>query len=920
MRRPCVVSVLILLVTVLPAGAAAGSWGGPVQRLYRLNPDTRVNQRDGRVTSIVGAPFGFGATVIESADSFRQTFATLWGVAVDDLRPGNWLNDKVTQPLMYDRAAGTYKFTLVYYSQFFAGLPVFRSDLRLLARNEDSYPLVLAVSSLRDLGDFEVRQAEVDSARADLGYEAAIGRVADLVNFDPAELVVFAGGADAFEAPRLAFQFIADNGLPATGEYEKWLFVTDAATGEILLAEDQIVHTDVQGTVTGVATGGIGADICEEEVARPMKYARVTVGETAVYADQSGAFTIPNDGDDVVTVTSEVRGEWFRVVNQGGDNSVLTMEVSPPGPAEFVHNEANDQEYARAEVNAYVEANVIRDFVLAYNPEYPTIHDQKEFPANVNINDSCNAFYVRDESINFFRAQGGCSNTANSTVVHHEYGHHLVQTGGSGQGQYGEGMSDTVAVLITDQPLLAVGFYNRCDRALRDARKVVNYPCDGEIHDCGVLLSGAVWATRNELVNTNPDTYRDIISNLTINSIPLHEGNLITPEITETFLVLDDDDDNIYNGTPHYNEISAGFGSRKLYAPKLQSVGFEFPGGFPDVIHPSGGTRLRLLVSKKGYDPQPGTGKLHFSTGDEFTEIPMEELEDNVYDAVFPAIECGTNVRYYVSAEGVNGQRTTYPVDAPDVTLSAFSLSQAHEFFADDFEADTGWSVENSDKLSTGAWDRGVPAGGQDRGQPYEDSDDSGQCYLTDNRSGNYDVDNGYTRLISPRLDVSGDAIITYARWYFSSDTSESGERFTVSISNDDGQTWTTVEEIRSNTAESRGGWFTHAFQVASVIEPTDEVRIRFEAADQPMESRIEAGVDAFHVLTYDCGGPLPLGDMNCSGAVDFDDIDPFVLALVSPDDYATQYPDCDVLLGDIDGSRAVDFGDIDGFVAVLTE
>jgi plastocyanin len=60
------------------------------------------------------------------------------------------------------------------------------------------------------------------------------------------------------------------------------------------------------------------------------------------------------------------------------------------------------------------------------------------------------------------------------------------------------------------------------------------------------------------------------------------------------------------------------------------------------------------------------------------------------------------------------------------------------------------------------------------------------------------------------------------------------------------------------------------------------------------------------------------LGDMNCDGGIDFDDIDPFVLALVSPEDYAVAYPDCNVLNGDTDQDGDVDFDDIDELIELL--
>ncbi len=61
------------------------------------------------------------------------------------------------------------------------------------------------------------------------------------------------------------------------------------------------------------------------------------------------------------------------------------------------------------------------------------------------------------------------------------------------------------------------------------------------------------------------------------------------------------------------------------------------------------------------------------------------------------------------------------------------------------------------------------------------------------------------------------------------------------------------------------------------------------------------------------------LGDLNCDQAVNAFDIDPFVLALTSPDEYAAAYPDCDWLLADVNNDAAVNAFDIDVFVAALT-
>mgnify|MGYP000089751569 CR=1 FL=1 len=60
-------------------------------------------------------------------------------------------------------------------------------------------------------------------------------------------------------------------------------------------------------------------------------------------------------------------------------------------------------------------------------------------------------------------------------------------------------------------------------------------------------------------------------------------------------------------------------------------------------------------------------------------------------------------------------------------------------------------------------------------------------------------------------------------------------------------------------------------------------------------------------------------GDMNCDGAVDGFDVQPFVLAMTNPSGYAAQFPNCDIMLGDFNNDQVVDGFDIQGFVQAMT-
>jgi hypothetical protein len=527
-----------------PSNRAAAA----VERFQQAHPDAGLSIREGRIEQIHSPAFGVAPSPEQAADDLLRAHSEMFGVRSDDL--------------VYARSVQLMhgKFTAVYYDQHFGGVEVHRAGVTVLVRHDVGNGIVLISADLHDLLDARIAPP---AAAGGLGAARVQSDYPDFA-FTAPELIVYPHGGH----PVHAFRFIGGN--DSLTDPRKYEFIVDASNdrGEVLAMESLIYDTGVEGHVSGWASQGQGADICAPDGLEAMPYARVSVeGGASAFADANGDFVVPNDGDDPVIVQSPVRGRYFRVINHAGSDALLEREVVPPGPVDFEHDPSRE-EFTRAEVNAYIEANVVRDYVLRYSPDYPVIRGQTDFPLNVNVDGQCNAFYS-GSSITFFRAGGQCPNMAYGGVVHHEYGHHLVAVGGSGQGQYGEGAGDTMSVVIFDDPRLAPGFGGDCNRGLRSAENDLQYPCAGEIHFCGQLIAGCVWDTRNELVVTEPDEYRDVISSLWINSIPLHRGNLITPLIVTQWLILDDDDGDFSNGTPHYREISTGFGRHNMHGPSV---------------------------------------------------------------------------------------------------------------------------------------------------------------------------------------------------------------------------------------------------------------------------------------------------------------------------------------------------------------
>ena len=265
------------------------------------------------------------------------------------------------------------------------------------------------------------------------------------------------------------------------------------------------------------------------------------------------------------------------------------------------------------------------------------------------------------------------------------------------------------------------------------------------------------------------------------------------------------------------------------------------------------GVAYDLTAIPSGYEGSPidpATVTLRYRTdGGAFVELPMAPTgPPGEFGGTIPAQANGAVIEYYLSASDVGGHSGTSPRNAP----SALHYFEVGEQFVHEMEADRGWTTGAADDgATTGLWVRVDPVG--TAAQPEDDHSAAGtQCWVTGQHSagetiGYNDVDGGKTTLFSPVYDMSGAESVTFAywRWYSNDQGSGAGEDYwNVDLSNDGGQTWTSLE----HTLASSNAWVTQSFDLASYFAVPGLVQLRFVATDEGTGSIVEGAVDDFSI------------------------------------------------------------------------
>ena len=245
------------------------------------------------------------------------------------------------------------------------------------------------------------------------------------------------------------------------------------------------------------------------------------------------------------------------------------------------------------------------------------------------------------------------------------------------------------------------------------------------------------------------------------------------------------------------------------------------------------------------------------------TPVAMTPMGSGIFVADIPAVPCGSTVEYWFDIDIAGVGATAAPSGAPNEFYSAVGgIEQV--LFADDFESNQGWTAANLGATS-GDWERGVPVNDPNWSyDPASDFDGSGSCYLTQNQSGNTDVDNGAVELVSPVLDLSAPgATLSYA-YYLRLTNSNGADMLLVEASSAGGPFTEVTRHTDDGGADWRAVTLTQADFLAAGVTPGSQMQLRFTANDDNPQSIVEAGLDAVEVRTIDCGG---VGTVYCDPA-----------------------------------------------------
>jgi hypothetical protein len=335
-----------------------------------------------------------------------------------------------------------------------------------------------------------------------------------------------------------------------------------AATSATSAASLPPVNTTV--TVQGWTRTGVDAFSALTNAPLPGLQLNVP-GLGMVTTDANGQFTI-NISTAVNVSVGALDGRHHQPLSgPNGPSGSFTVNPGVATTIQLLTSAATANEAAHTSMTYWIDrTNEYARSILGNSPELATASN---IAATVNIAATCNAYYVGN-TINFYQAGGGCSNTANATVIAHEWGHGIDERyGGISQTDgLSEGWGDIVGMYLCDTPNLGSGFQT-AGVPLRSGNNTLQYPTGGGVHTQGQTWMGFAWKLRERLATTlgSRPAAIALTNAIVVGTLAANATNQ-ADAVLQVYLA-DDNDGNLANGTPHKADLDWACNQHSLPIP-----------------------------------------------------------------------------------------------------------------------------------------------------------------------------------------------------------------------------------------------------------------------------------------------------------------------------------------------------------------
>jgi hypothetical protein len=642
-----------------------------------------------------------------------------------------------------------------------------------------------------------------------------------------------------------------------------WRLFLDGETGDVLWSWNEVRHVEVQGRLLGLVEEQQPSD---PDAPQALPHLQLSFNGETVHTDADGYYSWETSSTPPWNVDGALYGRFADVQRQDGPDGSFSFQLSPGTESLTVTLEHAQN----VELDCYHHTTRVHDFITDMDPSFTWLNEP--LPVRVNIGQTCNAYWD-GSSINFFQEGGGCPNTGRvAGVVYHEYGHGINdrqyrQAGapwGMSNGAMHEGLADVTAIYLQDEHFVSPGWFIReLDNSRRYPEDIVN-----QVHTDGLILGGSMYDLRESL---GLDAVR-----------PLHHfarwGVPDDPDLGRAafeyfleLLVVDDDDGDLSNLTPHFAEINAAFNLHGVGSVLTWMVA-EFSLGEPPVTWPPAqDLPLTATLDAPAFVSAQAVEVTYWSADQAPQTLTLSLQEDGSWTGSLPGQSWNTVLNYYAQALNEAGVELTSPAGAPDQVFRTRFVWNAG--LVESFETGPGGEALNE------VWEWGSPSDGPQ--EAYHGDNCWGTVF-----AGNY-PDMSLSRVVLDGQTVQDeDQVIVRLRHWMQVEEGWDGVNVEMALNGSDSwQLITPLSGYDFNTPDNNvlpytpaltgatDGWESLAFDLTDATHPGDEVRLRLNLFTDTAVTETGWYVDHVEYLGFQAPSAVehqPLGDSENGGQLEF--------------------------------------------------